>query len=317
LATYFARNGYALVFALVNIYERNLDGSTFSQRIKNYGVDMRTLYRIIDRKYTANPPLLKLIFATLTLYVSHYLKTNKKLGKPFSDDEIHNIISTVFEVIEHGLRYLAEDILMIDFEKMENLIDGMALNSEPEPLLKAVAEAVAEAGPWETSMDMVAKRMGLHSKSSLYGHFKSRKDMLRRLFIVEFNRIIDYARQGIKMSAKTEEQLYLGIFSIAVYLRSRPEILVAMGWIRTRKLDLVKPDKNFEIFRLFEDIKIEGLNNAGEEERQRVSHWILFLLINILTRPDMKTDEEVQNTDIRMLYRFITLGLGGFLKNEE
>lgn len=199
-------------------------------------------------------------------------------------------------------------------------------NTESEPLFKAVAEAVAEAGPWDTSMEMVAKRMGL-SKSSLYGHFKNKKDMLSRLFMGEFKRIMDFARQGINMSQDTALQLYLGIYSIAVYLRSRPEILVAIGWIRTRKLDPGKPDKDPEIFRLFEDIKIETLLDAEEDEKQRVSHCILFLLINVLTHPNLEKDgwddtpfdgnfskENILNNNIRMLYRFITLGLGGFIR---
>jgi len=150
--------------------------------------------------------------------------------------------------------------------------------------------------------------------------------MLRRLFTTEFKRIIEFARLGISLSTETEQQLYLGIFSIAGYLRSRPEILIAMDWIRTRKLDLGKPEKSYEIFRLFEDIDIEparlkqsGQNTEEEDAqlKQRMSHLILFLIINILTNPNREnniTGVQVQNNDIRMLYKFITLGLGGFIR---
>ena len=141
--------------------------------------------------------------------------------------------------------------------------------------------------------------------------------MLRRLFITEFKRIIEYARQGIKLSDDSAEKLYLGIYSITIYLRCRPEILVAMDWLRTRKLEIGKPEKKIEIFRLFEDINIESLQDASEEEKQRASHWILFLLINILSHPNPFTENtrlETQNDDIRLLYKFITLGLGGFIR---
>ena len=151
--------------------------------------------------------------------------------------------------------------------------------------------------------------------------------MLRRLFMGEFKRIISFARQGIGLSADAAEQLYLGIYSIAVYLRSRPEILITLGWIRTRKLDLGKPDKKIEMFRLFEDVDIEPIRDRGEEVKQQVSHWIFFLLINILMRPkndkndggwfNTKTgipDTNIDNNDIRLLFRFITLGLGGFIR---
>ena len=143
--------------------------------------------------------------------------------------------------------------------------------------------------------------------------------MLRRLFIGEFRRIIEFARQGIKLSQVPEEQLYLGIYSIAVYLRSRPEFLVSMDWIRTRKLDLGKSEKQNEIFRLFEDVAIERLQNSGEEEKRRMSHWIMFLLINIMMRTELAENklpvfrnEDEQKNDIRLLYRFVILGLKGF-----
>ena len=322
IAGYFGRNVYALLFSLINIYDRNLNGHTISKHIKTRGADMRTLHLVVDRKYNSNPAILQLIFASLTFYMSFFHKKNKSLGKTPSEEKIQDIISTIYKITKYGLGYSAEQADTLDFERLENMVEGTMRSVEPEPLFKAVAEAVAEAGPWDASMDMVAKRMGL-SKSSLYGHFKNKKDMLRRLFISEFKRIIEFARQGIKLSTNTAEQLYIGIYSIAVYLRSRPEVLIAIGWIRTRKLDLGKPEKKTEIFRLFEDIKIEPLRGAEDEEKQIASHWILFLLINTLTRTNYTENEptefclkEVQNTDIRVLYRFITLGLGGFTRNE-
>jgi hypothetical protein len=53
-----------------------------------------------------------------------------------------------------------------------------------------------------------------------------------------------------------------------------------------------------------------------------ISHWILFLLIGILMQPNwlekvQKPDfnfEDDHNDDIRQLYKFLTLGLGGFIR---
>jgi AcrR family transcriptional regulator len=317
ISDYFARNEFALIFALINIYERNLSGKTLSERIKERGADMTTLHLVIQKKYDANLTLLQLIYATLIFLMGHFHRINETFDNPPSEKAIQDVISVIYEIINHGLGAEEEP----DYEKLEKQVEGITFKSESEPLFKAVAEAVAEAGPWETSMDMVAKRMGL-SKSSLYWHFKNKEDMLRRLFVSEFQRIIEFAKQGIKLSENTAQQLYLGIYAISVYLRSRPEVLVAMGWIRTRRLDLGKPEKDFEIFRLFEDIDITPSPDASNEEKQKISHWILFLLINILTRPYLNRDElpfeipseNVQNKDIRMLYKFITSGLGGFKK---
>ncbi|MCL2443063.1 MAG: TetR/AcrR family transcriptional regulator [Treponema sp.] len=334
ISGFFAQNVHALIFSLINIYDRNLDGRTITDSLKSRGADMNIIQQVIEKKYSNDPVTIQLIFATLTFLMSHFHKTNKSMENPPKEKDIKNITLTICKTIEKGLGYSAEKT-KLDFEKLENQVNGMTLNAEPEPFFKAIAEAVAEAGPWDVSMDMVAKRLGL-SKSSLYGHFKNRKDMLRRLFVTEFKRIIEFARQGIKLSANTAEQLYLGILSITVYLRSRPEILIAMGWIRTRKLELGKPEKNLEIFRLFEDVDIEQMRNIPDEERKRVSHWILFLIINILTRSipqaadnnkkltwlcdelclssGKPTAENIKNNHIRLLYKFITLGLGGFIK---
>jgi AcrR family transcriptional regulator len=317
---FFVRNVYAHIFSLTNLYERNFEFSTLAERFKSRGIDMDVLQKIIEKKYKCDQKVIRLIFATHTFLMSYFHKTKNTLDNPPTDEDIKNITDLINRTAKNGLNFPAQKT-MFDFEELEKKVDNMALNSEPEPFFKAVAEAVAQAGPWDVSMDMVAKRLGL-SKSSLYGHFKNKKDMLRRLFVTEFRRIIEYARQGISLSEKAEEQLYLGIFSIAVYLRSRPEILIAMDWIRTRKLDLGKPDKNIEIFRLFEDIDIEPIRGAPEEEKQRLSHWIMFLLINILVHPSQLpsaksktikiTDIKVQTNDIRVLYKFITMGLGGF-----
>jgi AcrR family transcriptional regulator len=317
---YFARNVYALIFSLINIYERKL-GSTISENLKDRGIDMGKIRRVVEKKYAADPAVLQLLFATLTFLMAHFHKTKEAFKNFPASEEIKEIITDISEIIKYGLKFPAEKIGALEYEKLEKQVEGTVLDVEPRPLFRAVAEAVAEAGPWNASMDMVAKRLGL-SKSSLYGHFKNKKDMLRRLFIGEFRRIIEFARQGINLSSTPAEQLYLGIFSIAVYFRLRPEILVAIGWIRTRKLDLGKPEKNFEIFRLFEDVDIEAIKGNGEEEKQRISNWILFLLINTLMRPSMLENERqtsfspknVHNNDIRVLYRFITLGLGGFVR---
>jgi AcrR family transcriptional regulator len=318
---FYARNVYALLFSLVNIYNRNLDTHSVSEHLKTRGTDVSTIHKVIEKKYNADPILLNLIFASLTFYLANFHKSNNSFIKTPTEENIQKIKTSIFETIKNGLGFSAEETGALDFNKLENMVEGTMRSDEPEALLKAIAEAVAESGPWETSMDMVAKRMGI-SKSSLYGHFKNKKDMLRKLFMSEIERIVDFARQGINLSSNTAEQLYLGIFSIAVYLRSRPEILIAIDWIRTRNLDLGKPVKKPDIFRLFKDIKFESLNNLDEDEKLVTFHWILFLLTNILTQPFITNNtrqirfnsEKVQNDDIRVLYRFITLGLGGFIR---
>jgi len=331
ISGYFVRNVFSLVFFLMNIYDRNLNKKTITESLISRNVDMDTFQTVIEKKYKTEPAVVQLIFATMIFFISNFHKTKVFPEQPASDAEINKMISVINKIIMHGLGYSAENTA-IDFNKLEIKAEETAVKTEPQPFFRAVAEAVAEAGPWDVSMDMVAKKLGL-SKSSLYGHFKNKKDMLRRLFVSEFERIIEFAKQGIKLSSSTTEQLYLGLFSIAVYLRSRPEILIVMGWIRTRKLDFGKPHKKYEIFRLFEDVNIEPVAKVSDDEKQRISHWMLFLLINILSHsktgktrqfpwlcdeinfPQENSDSEnTLNKNIRLLYKFITLGLGGFIQ---
>jgi AcrR family transcriptional regulator len=314
---YFARNVYALAFSLINIMGQKRGASVLEQ-LEERGVDMKTVYRILKREYAAKPALMQLIFSTLVFFMAHFHKTMESFSKTPSEPQIKKIIADIDEVITYGLRLSRTEIAALDFAALERHIDIGTI--EDNPLLKAVALAVAEAGPWNASMDMVARHSGL-SKSSLYGHFKNKKDMLRQLFLTEFDRILAFSTQGIKQSSVSLEQLYLGIFSIAAYLRSRPEILVAMDWIRTRKLDLGPPGKKPVYKRLFEGIEIElqqiGDDSSADERRQLMYHWILFLVISTLMRREREESlGKISNEDIRILFRFIALGLNGFKQNE-
>jgi hypothetical protein len=53
----------------------------------------------------------------------------------------------------------------------------------------------------------------------------------------------------------------------------------------------------------------------GEKENINISHWILFLIVKTLMgREQGHAFGDVPNSDIRALYKFITLGIGGFKK---
>jgi AcrR family transcriptional regulator len=228
------------------------------------------------------------------------------------------------EKLNSGLILEKSRIEALEYEKLEALaagaLDANAGADENGGILQAVGAVVAEKGPWNASMGMVARRSGL-SKSGLYAHFKSKHDMLRQLFVTEFERIAALARKNTKLSAVPEERLYLGIFSIVSYLRSRPEILVAMNWVRTRRLDMGPPPRKYR-FWVFEDIGIEALRDEGN------SHWIFFLIVSMLSRwyrmnsgpgipgrswqPAEGGFAGLSNGSVRRLYRFVCLGFRGF-----
>ena len=320
-----ARNVYAFIFFLTSVYDREAGGCSVTEQLSRRGIDLKILHRVIKAKYSISlrkaqehstePLLMHLIFATLTFFMAHFHKTGKSFDKTPSEARIKKAIAQISENISSGLKLPAKKVDELDYAALETRINQTIGGIPDSPLLKAVAQAVAQAGPWEASMDMVARRIGL-CKSSLYCHFKSKQDMLYQLFKTEYEQMLAFTKQGIVLSSNSTEQLYLGIYSIAVYLRSKPEILAAMDWIRTRKLDFGRPERKPEHFNLFEGIKSGPLKKQeeaiAEKERSIKTHWIQFLIINALMQ--CGTKRELQNDDIRTLFRYLTLGIKGFMK---
>jgi len=317
VAEYYARNANIFIFLMIKLQNRKLDEFNIMKELRIRGIEMEKLYEPVKNYYFL-PLGARLLNATLTFFIADFHKKGKTLTNPPSEAAIARLIDAIEKIIGSGLCYTDEEIAALDFEALENRITGMVSGAGDDPLLKAVAGAVAEAGPWGASMEQVAHRSGL-SKSSLYCHFKNKQDMLHQLFVTEFARIMDFARLGMRQSAVPVEQLYLGIFSIVEYLRSKPDILVAMDWIRNRGISLKPPEdipeSQIDFLRLFENIEIKFLNVMPDEGGKGLwlTPWILFLIINTLMQKNAGHNmKNVPNDDIRFLYRLITFGIGGF-----
>jgi AcrR family transcriptional regulator len=356
VSEYYARNLDLFIYSMVKLHEQKAENSTISEKLRARGIDFSAFQQSINTDYSFDPLIMRLLFATLTFYMAGFHKHKAKIkpsterqgyecidvdsGSPPDEAAISKTTGAISAIIGAGLGYIKEEIDSLNYEGLENRITGTADHITDDSLLNAVAGAVAEAGPWEASMKQVARRSGL-SKSSLYSHFKSRHDMLQRLFITESLRIFDFARQGIRQSAAPLEQLYLGVFSIAEYLRSRPDILVALDWMRNRRFTITGsakkppeyryhtgpaegPAPEMESLRIFDEIDIKPLLDnespfrvtmSGEKVNIGISPWILFLIVNTLMRKNQGQPlGEIPNEDIRSLFRFITLGIKGFKK---
>jgi AcrR family transcriptional regulator len=315
IVDYYARNAEAFIFSLTQVYG--------SREFRNMGEEMRRR-GIYVGKFLINggerepyPPLFQLIFISLTFWVALFHKD--RLGekglsaKPPEEGDIRSLIDSLEARVVSGLGLSGDMIDAMDYGELEKKLPHDLLDTlEDGGLLKAVSAAVAEAGPWKASMDMVARRSGL-SKSGLYAHFKNKQDMIRQLFQTEFERLADYVEAGSRSSALPVERFYLIILSIVDYLRSRTEILIALDWLRTRRLNpgLEIPPR---IYRVFFDM---GLSLPGQDWEPALAEtnaqWILFLIINILMRlPEGMSFAELPNSGIRRLFRFIGRGIGGF-----
>jgi AcrR family transcriptional regulator len=309
---YYARNLDTFLFALFMVYQ-NQESEQQVVELSRRGIDMGNI-RHFEEYTQTYPSMLRLIVATLIFWVASFHRNTYFRNIPPSDEQIRVLIQWLEEKIAKGLGLRWEVVERLNFEELEGAVPRDFLDAmEDEGLLKAVAGAVAEAGPWNVSMDMAARRSGL-SKSGLYAHFKNKQDMIKQLFLTEFERILTYAEAAIRKSTVPEEQFYLAIAAIVDYFRSRPEILTALDWIKTRRLDWEHPVLP-RMGRIFSDIIGNGypvIEGLSESLKEQTSHWVLFLTANVLMRlPQGMAISEFPNKSQRILYKFIALGVDG------
>jgi AcrR family transcriptional regulator len=323
---YYVRNRDTFIFCLIQVY-----GNQHLEQMVTFmiaqGLDMRE-FQYLEEGDTSYPSAMQLGTAALTFLVAYFHKHGYTGEEVPADEQVQEFITWVEQSITHGLGLHQQAIDALDFKELESRFDAWVLGfntdryhkdmqelekryerkkypkaKEDDSLLKAVASVVAEAGPWNASMDMVARRSGL-SKSGLYSHFKNKQDMLRHFFMREFQRILVYAEGGLTLSAIPEEQLYLVILSIVDCLRSHPEILQTVDWLRTRPLNLTSEPP--QVLQIFSAIKFKPEVLITEQ----TGHMIFFLIINILMRrPQGMAFSELPNRSIRILFRFIALGV--------
>ena len=316
ITEYYLKNREAFGFSLVRVYNSR-DKEIVNREFAKRGIDFNHLVEKIEPEY---PPVMQLVMATLVFFTAEFHRKNGKSIEEPTSEEINNILSEIEGRIKNGLGMDKAKMDAINYEDLERRAARMLFDeAEDNTLLKAVAEAIAEGGPWDTSMEMVAKRSGL-SKSGLYAHFKNKQDMLGQLFITEFNRMVNFAKAQIETSEIHEDQLYLAIITIVHYLRERREILLAIDKLKTRQLELGKEIYS-RLFRIIKSIKLEAIRNFDTRRLVDFAQWILFMIVNTLAwRPIeiennewLKNVSEVSNKSFRFLFRYIALGLEGVL----
>ena len=309
LTDYFARNFNYFIYILVNDSKKKDTPSFNEEALKNRGIFFDRLLPPVRHQPSAL--FLTGIAALFETARFHKDRRTLKTGDCSSGDEIRAFAGAALERVRRGLcSGVAPDaasgerelIDRIPYKKLETLVVRAfedSVNETADPLIRAVAETVAEAGPWNASMETVAKRSGL-SKSGLYSHFKNKRDMLSRLFMDEFERIAETAAVCSALSERREERLYLAVFSIAEYLRTRPEILTALNWVRIQRLelDLSVPFRLYDFF-------------TGLHDSAGVSRWALSLLVSVLMQRRTENVSGSFSAAVRKTFRFISLGLEG------
>jgi AcrR family transcriptional regulator len=313
LTEFFIKNKYLFIFALIQVYGSKKPGER-DEEMKKRGIDFARL-RVLEGKKHRYPSYIQMVGSSVVFFAGYFHRFNCLPDRSSPEQNMKAFIAGIEKKIARGLDLKRVKINAMDFEKLEAMLPRTMLE-EDNRILKAVAGAVAEAGPWNASMDMIARRSGL-SKSSLYSHFKNKQDMLSRLFFTEIEYVINYVRESINKVSQPEDQLYLALLAIADYLRSRPEMLITMNWLRIRriKIDLhIPPD----FFSLFSEIPL-GLKDEKTLTPNWKTHWIVFLIVNILMQAPAKNPaaagrkafSALPDTVFRTLFRFIGLGVEG------
>ena len=337
VSKYYLLNEDAFIFSLFQIFGSRQIGK-FMSGIVSRGIDPEKL--ISKAKKPFNDParlpfIMHIVIVSVIFWIGQFHHFERKNKIPPGEKEILKFISVVEDRIKRGIGFDKEKTVNLDYVRLEKIAaETLPLDTEDNVLLRAVAGAVAEAGPTRASVKMIAARSGL-AKSSLYSHFRDKQDMLDTLFLTEFTRIASYARDNINASIIPEEQIYLGMASIAAYLQSRPDILAILDWLRSQR---VRPSPRLAaesqkviplIYRIITDIDLPGMENDAEK-KDRIAQWVLFLTVKGLIwrlETSGKKNENlpgfpgkgkasgfsVAPENIRVLYRFIALGLEGFL----
>ena len=322
IAEFYIRNKEAFIFSLVRVYNSR-DKHNVAVEFRDRGIYFE---RVIHEEagVFSHPTTMQLVLATMVFCVAEFHRKSQNTGEAAREEDVERVLKQIEDRVDKGLRLNAAKINALNYERIEKQTGEVKYeDTEDNALLNAVAEAVAEAGPWDASMEMVARHSGL-SKSGLYAHFKNRKDMLSRLFVAEFSRIANFTKSQIETSEVSEEQLYFAIISIVNYLRSRPEILVAIDWIKTRRLELAKGIPGL-IYRTIGSIKLDAIKKLDHYVLVDIAQWVLFMIVNTLAWWPFaqggddaganivwaKNTKEIPNESFRILFRFIALGLEG------
>ncbi|GAB1483281.1 hypothetical protein MASR2M78_20970 [Treponema sp.] len=314
LADYYARNRDDLIYAFVRIFGQADPDKLFIQELKARGI----LLEMLEGPHLKDPDTrAKSHFAIGTCFfgVAQFHMLHLAEQRLPTEAEIINLVENIRILVAEGFAFSRKDIESLDFAALEKIAKLTKEECKPgDDLLPAVASAVAEAGPWNASMELVARLSGL-SKSGLYAHFKSKEDMLKRLFLSEFERIVALAEDRSSHSAIPLERLYLAMVAVTEYLRARPDVLVALDWVRVQRLELgtLIPEGLTELFSFLEVAPLHREKRIPELGLSVTIQWLLFLMVNMLMHSTHKNcNKDPQDGRLHNLYKCIVFGLRGW-----
>lgn len=308
ITEYLARNKNDFIFLIARILTDMQPERNHAAELQSRGIVLSDFCSFKDASSFTSLHLLS--STSFYLLASFHTRCGPAATTP-TNDEIHTLVKQLMLRIRTGLNLKAEAPACMDYAALEKAATVQLQEYAVEnDLFKGIAAAVAEAGPWKASMELVASKAGL-SKSGLYAHFKSKQDMLQQLFMREFDKIAELIQSKTAYSDKAHEKLYLIIIALETYLRSRPEIMASLDWIRIQHVDLgtAIPARMYDMFKLKLETACPEDTGLPPEE---LAPWVMFLVVGLLMKDSQSKEVLPPHAGMRSLYQYVIRGMEGW-----
>jgi AcrR family transcriptional regulator len=188
---------------------------------------------------------------------------------------------------------------------------------EEHPILRAVAETVAEHGFGDASIDRIARRAGL-TKSSLYFHFRDREEMFAKLLERHQERLAAIlASRALRVGGGTERQLYCFLVVLGSYFKTVETIPAVFNWFRYHGYKLrvpngVRPDEA-AMARWLEFLDAPLRDGSLDARGVSLGHIASHLSFSVINHMMMarRTTREIDLADLRQIYDLFVHGIQG------
>jgi AcrR family transcriptional regulator len=314
LADYYARNREDLIFTFARLLGMPEPEKILVRELLARGISP-TFLTEESAWHDERKARLHFSLATCFFSIALFHIDRGDTDSPPSESEIAQAVANARSLVADGLAFSPAELAAVDYQKIERLARLEASEtSEGDGLLPAIAAAVADAGPWNASMELVARAAGL-SKSGLYAHFKSREEMLKHLFLSEFERIAAIMSDRAGKSERPIDRLFLAITAASEYLLARQDVLVALDWVRAQRVDLghAMPETITSLFGFLAEAAARGECRLPTGRIEAAVRWILFLVVNMLMRTrDCPKETYPLKGRMRALYACLCVGIEGW-----
>ncbi|MDR0551199.1 MAG: TetR family transcriptional regulator [Spirochaetaceae bacterium] len=311
-AEFYARNRDCFIFSMIHVYGNDEHERLIFECLEGLGFGRR-------RPDASSFVMLEFVMCGMIFMTACFHKTNTFQKITHNEGQnIEEFLQTVEYFVKHGMGLNADTISHLDWEGIEReIIKTPFVQIDASQAVKAAIKVIAEKGPWDATMEKVAEKLGI-SKSTMYSHFESKREMIKNVFLTEADGLTRFALLHVSKTGTSEECLYRAVFSIAHYLRENSDILLALDHIRKRRSDIEKnihefemrekqPKWHFQFYGIFNMIKNADGSALINECR---AEWIFFIVVNTLMRRSKTMPfSRIPNAVFRDMYRYIALGL--------